>query len=124
MTTDQFAMTAVCVYMIFGIGKWASHVLTCPGCRNQLGDVVLFALEGVRQTCAWPLYAYREFVASPPRPIPIFESPLPPGARMMEVKLEQKPGESDAEYQVRIRETIRQLSKEVQDERERNADGP
>lgn len=50
------------IYLIIGVGNFASHMINCGMCRQMIGQIVEFFLHGVMQICSWPktLFFYLE----------------------------------------------------------------
>lgn len=55
---DKVVVVTITIWLLFGLGNFFSHTLTCAQCRHRIGGVIDLFTHGCVQTLTWPVQAW------------------------------------------------------------------
>lgn len=50
--------TFILLYLLIGLATWATHALTCDGCRTTMARLTVMGLESIHLIFGWPIELY------------------------------------------------------------------
>lgn len=103
--------SAITIFLIIGLGHWASHILQCYGCRVDLVKVMGFFLEGANRVFGWPFFVIAgvvDYFYGPKKPDQTSFTPLVENSEQLNLDLPvltltQNKGESFEEFVARAK---------------------
>lgn len=98
------------LWIVIGLGNWARHIFHCGGCKDTIQRFPFFFLSGVQAMGIWPIdiYILLRKAHEPPQ-----GAQLPPGMEVVEISVQQRQGETDAEFQKRVLNVVARKNMEA-----------